>query len=108
MCTRRRSRWGVDGGVLLMHETAKPSAQTVLKPCPFCGGDAHLRTYRVENEWSAYNAGFIVCMDCGSQTKEAPIDGAFGVELTYEDFAALWNRRAGDGKVDVLGEYRAD
>ena len=87
-----------------MREDGKPSARPVLKPCPCCGGDAHFRTYRVENEWSAYNAGFIVCMDCGMQTKEAPVDGAFGVELTEEDFAALWNRRAGEERVDLLDE----
>lgn len=44
-------------------------------------------------------------MDCGMQTKEAPVDGAFGVELTEEDFAALWNRRAGEERVDLLSEH---
>lgn len=91
-----------------MHETAKPSAQTVLKPCPCCGGEAAYREVYSGGGHDWHTEGKIVCMDCGLQTREAPVDGFYGVEWTYEDFAALWNRRAGDGKVDVLGEYRAD
>lgn len=91
-----------------MHETAKPSAQTVLKPCPCCGGEAVYREREKPVGLFNCRAGRIVCVDCGLETLEAPVDGSFGVELTYEDFAALWNRRTGDGKVGVLGEYRAD
>lgn len=108
MCTHLRSRWGVDGGVLLMHETAKPSAQTVLKPCPCCGGEAHFRTETASMAGQEYQVGYVICMDCGMRTRSAPMDGFTGVDWVEEDFAALWNRRAGDGKVDVLGEYRAD
>ena len=91
-----------------MHETAKPSARTVLKPCPCCDGEAAYRERDVTVSIFRCRSGRVVCLDCGLQTLEAPVDGSFGVEMTEEDFAALWNRRAGDGKVDVLGEYRAD
>lgn len=99
----------MDGGAARMHETAKPSAQTVLKPCPCCGGEAAYRERDVRsNAGFTWRAGRIVCLDCGLSTMERPADGSFGLDLTREDFAEAWNRRVGDGKVDVFGEHRAD
>lgn len=86
-----------------MRETQKPSAQTVLKPCPCCGGEAAYRERTVRsNTGFSWRAGRIVCLDCGLTTMEKPADGSFGIEMKRQDFAALWNRRAGDGKADLL------
>ncbi len=89
----RRSRSGTDGGVIRMREDGKPSARTVLKACPCCCGEAGYREREKPVNLFNCRTGRIVCLDCGLQTLEAPVDGSFGVEMTYEDFAALWNRR---------------
>lgn len=103
MCILPRSRPGEDGGAIRMRETQKPSAQTVLKPCPCCGGEAAYRERTVRsNTGFSWRAGRIVCLDCGLTTMEKPADGSFGIEMKRQDFAALWNRRAGDGKADLL------
>jgi Lar family restriction alleviation protein len=61
------------------------------KPCPFCGGEAH-----VENDFSDYS--FIVCCSvCGAKTRtfmtgldDIPIDD----EIAAQNLAAeAWNRR---------------
>ena len=93
---------GVDGGAIRMCEDGKPSARTVLKPCPCCGGEAHFRTETALFGCLMYQAGYVICMDCGMRTRTAPMDGFTGVEWTEEDFAALWNRRAGEERVDLL------
>ena len=98
---------GMDGGAARMHETAKPSAQTVLRPCPCCGGEAGYREHKVKGE-IPHTVGRIICLDCGLQTLSVPVDGTYGVAFEIEDFARMWNLRTGDGKVGVLGEYRAD
>lgn len=87
----------------MREEKAKPSARTVLKPCPCCGGEAAYRERDIRShagfEW---RAGRIVCLDCGLSTMEKPSDGAFGIDMTREDFAALWNRRTGEERADLL------
>ena len=67
-----------------------------LKRCPCCGGEAHFRTETVTMAGHEYQAGYVICMDCGMRTRSAPMDGFTGVDWTEEDFAALWNRRAGE------------
>ena len=57
-----------------------------LKPCPFCGGEAHL-----DNEYD-YDA-FVSCSFCGAKGKTFILD----VLLDEEDIRTLavhaWNRR---------------
>ena len=90
----------MDGGVIRMHETGKPSAQTVLKTCPCCGGEARFETYRVEDGYIGHEVGDIICLECGLRTISAPVDGYCGVAWTREDFAARWNRRT-EEKIDL-------
>jgi len=49
-----------------------------LKPCPFCGGTAHV------HELS--DRLYIVMCDCGASS---------GIEYTEKEAAAAWNRRYG-------------
>ena len=92
---------GMDGGAAQMHETEKPSAQTVLKPCPCCGGEAGYREHEVKGE-IPHTVGRIICLDCGLQTLSVPVDGTYGVAFEIEDFARMWNLRAVEERVDLL------
>ena len=60
-----------------------------LKPCPFCGGDAILRTIDVLDEHGcrAIRTGFVQCAGCGVCTPKY-----FQDKHAIED----WNRRAGE------------
>ena len=53
-------------------------ADTKLKPCPFCGGEAHF----------VNNDNWIACGDCGAETSYFD---------TKEEATEAWNRRANDG-----------
>jgi len=58
-----------------------------LKPCPFCGGEAWIRSFRTYIE-SIHGIGikfYVNCTDCG-------IDGP-GTHFTESDAANAWNRR---------------
>lgn len=62
---------------------------TELKPCPFCGGDAHVRTTDLMDGYGCFamSAAFVQCADCGVRT----------IEYRDERFAIEdWNRRAGE------------
>ena len=50
-----------------------------LKPCPFCGGKAVLKSYRFVNEFS------VRCQSCGSTTDDFK---------TSEEAIAIWNKRS--------------
>lgn len=68
-----------------MTETAKLEA---LKPCPFCGGDAHVSTYQTESLWSHDQVTYtkVSCDQC---------DIAFQTEPGHEAEAiTAWNTRA--------------
>lgn len=67
--------------------------KTELKPCPCCGGEPRYNEYTVEDGYTGYRAGDIVCTQCGMRTISAPVDGTYGVEWTREDFAERWNKR---------------
>lgn len=54
-----------------------------LKPCPFCGGEAHIR----QNGNRVFP--WVVCSDCIASTR---------VYDSVEEAIEAWNRRAGDGK----------
>ena len=60
-----------------------------LKPCPFCGGDANLRTTDLVEGLGlfAMRAVFVQCARCGARTLEYR-DERFAIED--------WNRRAGE------------
>ena len=64
-----------------------------LKPCPFCGGDAILRTIDVLDEHGcrAIRTGFVQCAGCGARTL-AYRDEMFAIED--------WNRRVGERDAD--------
>lgn len=51
---------------------------TELKPCPFCGGNAEMKSYTMF---------WVVCDDCLSETT---------VYSTEEEAIEAWNRRATD------------
>ena len=61
-----------------------------LKPCPFCGGDAHFNEHTNKHS----NAKYIVvrCELCESQTKPFYF-GDDGEDLAYKKAASTWNRR---------------
>ena len=57
-----------------------------LKPCPFCGSDAVLKTFVVgENEWF-----YVTCCAC-----KAEINNPMPIA---EEAVNRWNRRDDDGK----------
>jgi Lar family restriction alleviation protein len=64
-----------------------------LKPCPFCGGDARLRTTDLAEGFGLFvmSAAFVQCADCGARTLEYR-DETFAIED--------WNRRAGERDAD--------
>ena len=54
--------------------------ETVLKPCPFCGGEAKER-------YECLNGVFVQCNECGVSTD---------VLSSQVDAIETWNRRVGD------------
>lgn len=53
-----------------------------LKPCPFCGGKAHLHFNDIGKYYVVY------CMGCGSEFRQY-----YGV---LDEAAEAWNKRVGD------------
>ena len=82
-----------------------------LLPCPCCGGEARLRTYRVEDGYVGYTAGDVGCTECGLRTRSAPVDGTFGLNdnVTIEQLSViLWNymgRPEDDVRLDQIGTH---
>ena len=58
----------------------------VLKPCPFCGGQPYIVSWRDEKERK--NPTSIKCVKCGAKTD---------VYDRIKDAKSAWNRRANDG-----------
>ena len=60
-----------------------------LKPCPFCGGEAHL---------FVDDGVRVICPSCGATTK-CLVDGLYGNKLTgnaTKSVIEAWNRRVSD------------
>lgn len=55
---------------------------TVLKPCPFCGGEAELKIHLFHKLPSSYG---VVCRPCGCETWQ--------FFQTEEEAVEAWNRR---------------
>lgn len=60
--------------------------QNELKPCPFCGGEALLITFR--DEYRRLNPSVVHCSVCDVESK---------VYLRKKEAIEAWNRRYGDG-----------
>ena len=60
-----------------------------LKPCPFCGGKAHIRN----DGYTYYETVCVSCEDCGAQSIRKISDGHYGKHCLYKEIAELWNRR---------------
>ena len=61
-----------------------------LKPCPFCGGDAKVRTWTDACELFAV----VKCTQCGAESNMAD-DGTKTKGENIADAVASWNKRAG-------------
>jgi len=61
-----------------------------LKPCPFCGGDARVRTWTDACELFAV----VKCTQCGAESNMAD-DGTKTKGENIADAVASWNKRAG-------------
>ena len=72
-------------------EAAKRS-EGLLKPCPFCGGEARLKKHhRFKDTW------YIQCKDCGVRTTNEPeIDNNIP-DFTRKSLINQWNRRVENG-----------
>lgn len=71
-----------------------------LKPCPFCGGEAHTEVmYDTVGGGELKLSAYILCYDCGTAKKvqfsaeKAPFE-AF--DIAFEQAAQKWNQRAGE------------
>ena len=64
-----------------------------LKPCPFCGGKAHIRNVTENDGYVHYETVCVLCEDCGAQSVRKISDGYYGCYCSYEEIAELWNRR---------------
>lgn len=62
------------------------SSKIELKPCPFCGGNAKIVTWRDENRRE--NPSKIMCDSCGCSS---------GIKNRIRKAADAWNRRAANG-----------
>lgn len=57
-----------------------------LKPCPFCGGEAYITSWRDEKR--RVNPTSVKCVRCGAKTE---------IFDRIKDAEEAWNRRAEDG-----------
>lgn len=69
-------------------------ANTELKPCPFCGGEALL--YHQSSKYTDYDGDYAYCMKCGCRTKLFECFNGTGKTHTDTEIEAMnaWNRRA--------------
>ena len=67
----------------------KSNMNEQLKPCPFCGGKAHIRNDR----YAYYETVCVLCEDCGAQSVRKISDGYYGKHCLYKEIVELWNRR---------------
>ena len=59
-----------------------------LKPCPFCGGNAHIEDISEPDDMDAI--WMIVCKKCGGSASF----GMDGCDATKDEAIAAWNRRS--------------
>ena len=64
-----------------------------LKPCPFCGGKAHIRNVTENDAHVHYETVCVLCEDCGAQSIRKISNGYYGKQCSDEEIAELWNRR---------------
>ena len=64
-----------------------------LKPCPFCGGKAHIRNVTESDGYCHYETVCVLCEDCGAQSVQKVSDGYYELYCTDEEIAEIWNRR---------------
>ena len=67
-----------------------------LKPCPFCGGKAHIRNVTEMDQPCHYETVCVTCEDCGAQSIQRISDGYYDEYCSDEEIAELWNRRVID------------
>lgn len=64
-----------------------------LLPCPFCGGEATLKTTRKSDGQISYDSSYVLCLDCRSTglsfTKYYDVS-----QHPEQEAIAAWNRRA--------------
>ena len=66
-------------------------ALPILKPCPFCGGEAHLE--HPPHEFLGYDKGWSV--NCPNCSLFFGYDSQYGGQFPHlEDAADAWNKRA--------------
>ena len=65
-----------------------------LKPCPFCGGEAKLKTARESDGQISYDSIYVACLNCRSTGLSYTT--YYNVSSNPEEEAiAAWNRRVG-------------
>ena len=68
-----------------------------LKPCPFCGGEASIRT-GVTSSVPKVPKAIVICQKCSAST-DWFCDKGGNAEFVFEAIEA-WNRRVENGKAD--------
>lgn len=68
---------------------------TELKPCPFCGGDAEVRTIFIEKETKDVPiSSYVRCTQCFASTDEYHYKNADRTGINpSEEAVKAWNRR---------------
>lgn len=64
-----------------------------LKNCPFCGGKATIEIKSCNDGYCSYHVKYIICENCGIQTREKVCDGYYHLYCSDEEIAEIWNRR---------------
>lgn len=69
----------------------------ILKPCPFCGGQAEMITIKRKDEKGEYTVKYVKCADCGARSEERTGDRMWLRLLSEEEVEEVlskhWNRR---------------
>ena len=68
---------------------------TILKPCPFCGGEAYFRK-PMHEKGTAFDKCMIECRKCGAAPYAISVYEFDKYEKKYEAIAKYWNMREGE------------
>lgn len=74
-------------------------AKPFLKPCPFCGGEAHLENHtRVYYKGETVRASLVHCKQCKTRTGKFVHNNYVDrrIQRACADAVEAWNRRAGE------------